>query len=98
MFIISSFDLCFTTQVALLLIRLANDIETQPGPSLEAKMYNELPKVRGFKVGHLNIRSVRNKTDDLCLLLEQNSFDVFTLSESWLDNSVHDCEVWDFGN
>ena len=56
-------------------------------------MYNELLKVRGFKVGHLNIRSVRNETDDLHLLLEQNSFDVLTLSESWLDNSIHDCEV-----
>ena len=81
------------TQVAVMFLLLANDIETQPGPATLAEKYDEMPTVRGFKVGHLNIRSVRNKTDDLRLLLEQNSFDVLTLSESWLENSVHDCEV-----
>ena len=81
------------TQVAVMLLLLANDIQTQPGPATLAEMYDKMPKVRSFKVGDLNIQSVRNKTDDLCLLLEQNSFDVLTLSESWLENSVHDWEV-----
>ena len=53
-----------------------------------AEMYGELPKVRGLKVGHLNIRSMRNKMDDLRILLECDHFDILTMSETWLDKSV----------
>lgn len=76
-----------------MIILLSNDIETQPGPVSQAEMYNELPKVRGFKIGHLNIRSVRNKMDDFRFLLERNRFDILTISESWLNNPIQDCRV-----
>lgn len=49
--------------------------------------------MRGFKVGHFNTRSVRNRMDDVRLLLTLNQFDVLTISESWLDSSVNDSEV-----
>ena len=81
------------TQIMAMLILLSNDIETQPGPALQANMYESLPKMRGFKVGHLNTRSIRNKMDDVRLLLIQNKFDVLTISESWLNSPVIDSVV-----
>lgn len=91
--LLAGFRLFLKTQVVMMLILMSNDIETQPGPIAEAQAYGELPKVRGFKVGHLNSRSVRYKMDDLCILFEQNSFDIMGISETWLDKSVDDSQV-----
>ena len=55
-----------------LLLLQANDIETNPGPSLS----------QGLSVIHINTRSLRNKVD--YLEAEVNQFDIITLSETWL--------------
>ena len=44
----------------------------------------------GFKVGHLNVRSLTHKINQLRIDLPQSSFDVFTLSETWLTPETED--------
>ena len=48
-----------------------------------------------IKIAHLNIRSLKNKEHYLLvqeLVLKQN-FDIFTISETWLDDSVTNTEI-----
>ena len=43
---------------------------------------------------HLNIRSLRQKTDSVCLEgLDNKTFDVLTFSETWLDDTFQDAEI-----
>ena len=44
------------------------------------------PEEKGIKIAHLNVRSLRNKTDDIQLFLNSNPYDIFSMSETWLDN------------
>ena len=88
----------FNPPVFSLILLRCGDIETQPGPvnqrSTEAE--SSYPKrYRKIKVGHLNVRSLKNRTH---LLLVQETvllhkFDIFTISESWLDKSVSNAEL-----
>ena len=50
----------------------------------ELKDLRSLNKSKGFKVLHLNIRSLHKKIDQLQLLLQGSNIDVFTISETWL--------------
>lgn len=43
---------------------------------------------KGFTVGHLNVRSLRRKVDEVSLILNNSTFDVFTVSESWLHSEI----------
>jgi exonuclease III len=72
------------------LIRLSGDVELNPGyVNIE-----DIRNTRGLKISHLNVRSLRNKVDILRLeLTNESSFDVLTLSETWLDASVSNSEV-----
>ena len=74
----------------VLLLVCANDIQTNPGPTVNVK---DFTRARGLIVAHINIRSVINKTDTLEILLKDKSFDVFTVSETWLKPQIPDCEV-----
>ena len=47
----------------------------------------------GMLVGHLNIRSVLPKHDELQVLLERCGSMVLGLSETWLDGTIMDAEV-----
>lgn len=47
---------------------------------------------KGFKVTHINIRSIKNKIDEMRVLLEQQQIDIMTISETWLtDNMENSC-------
>ena len=64
--------------VVVLLIIMANDVELNPGPfSL-------------LKFGHLNVRSLNNqdKFDELSLIIKDNNFHIFAISETWLNNEI----------
>ena len=75
---------------AMALILLAGDIERNPG----YQTLDDVRSTRGLKIGHLNIRSLRNKTDSLYLEgIDNKTIDILTLSESWLDDSVSDIEI-----
>ena len=49
---------------------------------------NDFPKGKGLKIAHLNIRSLRNKVDDLQLYLKENPYEILTLSETWLSENI----------
>ena len=67
-----------------LLLILAGDIELCPGPvvSYNTNVLNQRPRLRGFKVAHLNVRSIVNKMDALKMLFK-----------TWLSQSILDSEV-----
>ena len=48
------------------------------------------PKEKGMKFSHLNIRSLRNKKDDLGMFLRDNPYDLLGLSETWLEEYISD--------
>lgn len=55
--------------------------------------------MKGFKIAHLNSRSVLPKIDSIRLWMEERKFDIVTLSETWLhesiDNSMLDVGAFD---
>ena len=70
------------------LILLAGDVSMNPGP-----IFDGLPRARGFRVAHLNVRSLVNKMDDIGHLVQDKSFDIFTVSETWLNPTILDREL-----
>ena len=48
--------------------------------------FANFPTQKGVKIAHLNMRSVRNKIDELRLFLKNNPYTIFTMSETWLDD------------
>lgn len=78
---LQDFSLCLFCPV----IVLANDIEINPG-------YQTF--TRGLKLANLNIRSLANKTDSLHLEgITNKTFDMLTLSKTWLNSSTSDAEI-----
>ena len=47
----------------------------------------------GLTIAHLNVRSLLSCYHEIEITLYNHSIDVLTLSETWLDDSVNDCEV-----
>ena len=66
--------LLITLFIVYILTILANDIELEPGPFTM------------LKFGHLNVRSLNNedKFDELSILVKENNFHIFALTETWL--------------
>ena len=54
---------------------------------------SDISKLRGIKIGGLNIRSLYRKIDDISLLLSDTKMDFLGLSESWLNSSVSGPEI-----
>ena len=48
---------------------------------------------RNLKMGCLNIRSLCSKIDELQLFVLSHDFDVFSVNETWLNESVNDSEI-----
>ena len=46
--------------------------------------FDSLKNLKGFKVVHLNIRSIVKKIDQIRLLLQDTPTDILTVSETWL--------------
>ena len=51
--------------------------------------FDELSSIKGFKLAHLNIRSLPKKVDQLRILVSLSNIDVITLSETWLKPHLH---------
>ena len=75
--------------IAVILIRLSGDVETNPGPRFDIKEC----RTRGLKVCHLNARSLLPKIDTLRLLINKNPLDVIAISETWLKPTVTNAEI-----
>ena len=79
---------------------LSGDIHPQPGPnstsnssptSTNANITFPRNTKSNIRIAHLNIRSLKSR-EHFILLKESvvsNSFDIFTISETWLDSSVN---------
>ena len=50
----------------------------------DPETFQDLGKLKGLKITHLNIRSLLKKVDQLKLLTEGTGIDILTLSETWL--------------
>ena len=50
-------------------------------------------KVKGLSVSHMNVQSLIPCLDEIKIWLKENPYDVFTLSETWLDSTIHDSEL-----
>ena len=48
---------------------------------------------KGFHICHLNVRSLLNKIDEIKNLLKNETIQVFTISESWLNETIKDEEI-----
>ena len=80
------------------------DVESNPGPAESESNSQSTNKVNTAKtssnegnitIAHLNIRSLKNKEHYLMVkdfVLKQR-LDIFTISETWLDNSITDTEI-----
>ena len=74
--------------------QLIHDIEPNPGPDHLVSDFKRKSN-SNLTIAHLNARSLKCR-DHFVLVKEtivDNKFDVFTISESWLDNSVNDLEI-----
>ena len=49
--------------------------------------------LKGLKFCHLNVRSIVNKIDQFKLHFERSTFDVITISESWLTEDINSCLI-----
>ena len=88
---------CNSTSTFRPLLRLIFDIELNPGPhgSFNCSVKANTRNINNVKIAHLNVRSL--KCLDHFLLVKEtilsNKFDVFTISEAWLDASVSDLKI-----
>ena len=50
-------------------------------------------RVRCLTFGHLNVRSLLPRIDEIRCILNSHNFDVFAVCESWLNHTITDCEI-----
>ena len=79
--------------MASFLVLLSGDVSLNPGPTGNLCDTAEIPKLRGLKIAHLNVRSILNKMDDVRSLTHNKRFDIFTFSETWLNPSIKDSKL-----
>ena len=60
---------------------------------LESSASFPFSKLKGFKIGQINIASLVKHHDELLVYMQSKSLDVLTVNETRLDISVLDCEV-----
>lgn len=75
-------------------LMLMFDIEINPGPS-DYFVGTANKNINNVKLAHLNVRSLKCR-EHFILTKEtviRNKFDVFTISESWLDSKISDHEI-----
>ena len=53
----------------------------------------DLKKLKGFRVGHLNITSLTKHMDQLRIYLHDETFDILSINESRLYSNIDDCFV-----
>ena len=45
---------------------------------------------KGITIGHLNIRSINRKLEEVVRILDQGDLEILCITESWLNKSVPD--------
>ena len=54
---------------------------------------NKNNKTKGFKIAHLNIRSLIKNIDQLRIYIHTQQFDIISINETWLDSTIANHEV-----
>lgn len=83
-----------TSTFQLIRLQTSGDINLNPGPStFKQQSCNKI--ANNLKIGHLNVRSLKNRDHFLLVkdTILQNKFDVLTLSETWLNSSITNLEL-----
>lgn len=47
-------------------------------------------KIKGFTVSHINVCSIKNKLDEINIMLHTMDIDVLTCGETWLHEGIED--------
>ena len=55
--------------------------------------HSDVRMLRGFKIAHLNVNRLVNKLDHVKEFVYKHSFDILTLSETWLVPNIMDNEI-----
>ena len=80
--------------VATFQIRLCSgDIHPNPGPNIESTPTTQHFIRNNLNCVLLNARSLGNKLFDLQVLVTSECLDILCITETWLDNSIHDGEI-----
>ena len=82
-------------------IILSGDVHPLPGPEMtrdNARKNTKLSKKNcktKVAIAHLNVRSLRSRENFYLVsdTITANSFDIFTISETWLDSSTGDADI-----
>ena len=59
----------------------------------EINTLSELNQIKGFKLLHMNVRSLSKKMDQLRIVLHESNLDVIRFSETWLNKAVNSKSV-----
>ena len=51
------------------------------------------PKLKGFKIGHLNVASLYKDVDELRIFMNDKNFDILSINETRLDGTIDNNEV-----
>ena len=88
MLLLCAWKLLECATIVIEFISLADDLNPGAGDF-------KIPQksARGLKIGHLNIRSLHHKVDQLRLELQNDAFDILTLSETWLDSFIANNDI-----
>ena len=62
---------------------------TQIAGNVLSSNRNVLKSLKGFRIGHLNINSLVKHVDELRIYMEDKPFDILSINESRLDDSVN---------
>ena len=62
--------------------------------SVHNEFIKKVNKHTGLKVAHLNIRSLFNKFEEIKHILCKSQLDILCLTETWLDNTITDNELY----
>ena len=81
----------------ILLLR-CGDVELNPGPfsvGQDPRLEKRDPKTKKtLRLVHLNARSIVRHSDDIVCLVSSTCREILALSETWLDSSVGDGELY----
>ena len=86
----------FNGYIAGLLLLLCGDISSHSGPDgrNETEHGTKHPcfqlKEKGLKLCHLNVRSLTRHFEEIKMLMLMNNFDLFAMSETWLNSTWTD--------
>ena len=76
-------------------IQLLHDVELNPGPANCSSGNKSEKSNSNVKIAHLNVRSLKCREHFVLVkyAVLENKFDIFTVSETWLNSSVTDLEI-----